>query len=370
MRLENDQRRAQLLALAKRAFSEQSYDEVSIDDLAREARISKGLLYHYFPTKRDLYVAGLTEIANDLVSAITKVPEDAFPIDRVRMGLDAYLEHVRGLGRADGTIDTIEYRLHGIMRDVEKDRPLRKVTPAIARQLYAQRVAERKPDTHIGELNTASGMFAWALERGWVSANPFADIAPVGRRGARRTKLRIEETRAFVDHALADGRPEGVAAAMAVLMGMRATEVTSRVVRDVDDGCRVLWIDEDGGTKLKTESSERHLEIPSDLRPYVLRLIMGKKPTDKIFGDVDRHWLRYHVQRISKAVGNRVTTQALRRTHTRVFNTLNQLWKDVNAAGTAAVTTTFGYDNNGNLTTTNAPLSRNSTILYDELNRL
>jgi RHS repeat-associated protein len=61
---------------------------------------------------------------------------------------------------------------------------------------------------------------------------------------------------------------------------------------------------------------------------------------------------------------------ALRRTHTRVFNTLNQLWKDVNAAGTANVTTVFGYDNNGNPTTTNAPLSRNSTSLYDELNRL
>ena len=63
-------------------------------------------------------------------------------------------------------------------------------------------------------------------------------------------------------------------------------------------------------------------------------------------------------------------SNALRRTHTRVFNTLNQLWKDVNAAGTAAVTTTFGYDNNGNQTTINAPLSRNSTSLYDELNRL
>jgi AcrR family transcriptional regulator len=94
VRLDNDQRRAQLLELARRVFSEQSYDEVSIDDLAREAKISKGLLYHYFPTKRDLYVAGLTEIANDLVAAITAVPEDAAPIERVRLGLDAYLGHV------------------------------------------------------------------------------------------------------------------------------------------------------------------------------------------------------------------------------------------------------------------------------------
>ncbi len=94
IRLETDERRAQLLELAKRAFSDRSYDDVSIDDLAREAKISKGLLYHYFPTKRDLYVAGLTEIADELVAAITNVPEDLAPIERVRTSLDAYLDYV------------------------------------------------------------------------------------------------------------------------------------------------------------------------------------------------------------------------------------------------------------------------------------
>ncbi len=63
-------------------------------------------------------------------------------------------------------------------------------------------------------------------------------------------------------------------------------------------------------------------------------------------------------------------SSALVRTHTRVFNSLNQLWKDVNAAGTAAVTTVFGYDNNGNQTSIAAPLSRNTAQLYDEHNRL
>lgn len=94
VRLETDERRAQLLGLAKRAFSDRSYDDVSIDDLAREAKISKGLLYHYFPTKRDLYVAGLTEIADELVAAITGVPVDIAPIERVRLSLDAYLDYV------------------------------------------------------------------------------------------------------------------------------------------------------------------------------------------------------------------------------------------------------------------------------------
>jgi RHS repeat-associated protein len=61
---------------------------------------------------------------------------------------------------------------------------------------------------------------------------------------------------------------------------------------------------------------------------------------------------------------------ALHRTHTRVFNTLNELYQDINAAGTAAVTITFGYDSNGNRTAIDAPLSRNTGNKYDALNRL
>src|SRR5688572_31898917 len=100
VRLDNDERRAQLLQLARKAFSDRSYDDVSIDDLAREAKISKGLLYHYFPTKRDLYVAGLSEIAAELVAAITAVPVDLAPIERVRASLDAYLGHITRHSRA------------------------------------------------------------------------------------------------------------------------------------------------------------------------------------------------------------------------------------------------------------------------------
>jgi AcrR family transcriptional regulator len=100
VRLETDQRRAQLLELARRAFSDRAYDDVSIDDLARVAKISKGLLYHYFPTKRDLYVAGLGEIADELVEAITKISDDLAPIDRVRTSVDAYLDHITRHSRA------------------------------------------------------------------------------------------------------------------------------------------------------------------------------------------------------------------------------------------------------------------------------
>jgi len=95
VRLDTDARRAQLLELGMRIFAESTYDEVSIDDLAKAAGISKGLLYHYYPTKRDLYVAGLRAIAVELLEQtdVTKLT-DLPPIERIRHGIDAYLTFV------------------------------------------------------------------------------------------------------------------------------------------------------------------------------------------------------------------------------------------------------------------------------------
>jgi RHS repeat-associated protein len=63
-------------------------------------------------------------------------------------------------------------------------------------------------------------------------------------------------------------------------------------------------------------------------------------------------------------------SNTLHRTHTRVFNALNELYQDINSAGTSAVTTTLAYDNDGNVLSSDAPLSRNTADQYDALNRL
>jgi RHS repeat-associated protein len=82
------------------------------------------------------------------------------------------------------------------------------------------------------------------------------------------------------------------------------------------------------------------------------------------------------VQYTLNKMGNRTAentydpTGALARTRTQVFNSLNQLWKQVPAAGTAAVTTVFTYDSAGNQQAASAPLSRGTVSQYDERNRL
>src|SRR3954452_404911 len=66
VRLQIDERRAQLLELGIRLFSTHAYDDISIDDVADAAGISKGLLYHYFQGKREFYVEVIREASLQL----------------------------------------------------------------------------------------------------------------------------------------------------------------------------------------------------------------------------------------------------------------------------------------------------------------
>lgn len=94
-----DTRRAQLIAQGLAFFGTRPYDAVSIDDIAEAAGISKGLLYHYFPTKRDYYAAVLEAAADDL-RAQTMVDPALLPAVRMRAGLEAYLDFVKARGPA------------------------------------------------------------------------------------------------------------------------------------------------------------------------------------------------------------------------------------------------------------------------------
>src|SRR4051812_39543594 len=66
-RLPLDERRAQLLEVGQKMFAERPYDEVAIEEVAAAVGISKGLLYHYFPSKRDFYVEIVRQAAAELL---------------------------------------------------------------------------------------------------------------------------------------------------------------------------------------------------------------------------------------------------------------------------------------------------------------
>jgi len=99
VRLAPSERHAQLLALAVRMFTERAYDDFSMDELAREAGVSKGLLYHYFPSKRALYLEALRAGAAELLALVETDP--SLPLaEQLDVAVDAYLTYVRGHAHA------------------------------------------------------------------------------------------------------------------------------------------------------------------------------------------------------------------------------------------------------------------------------
>jgi AcrR family transcriptional regulator len=94
IRLSPDDRRAQLLELAIRMFTERPYDDFSMDELAGTAGVSKGLLYHYFPSKRALYLEVLRAAAADMM-ALTRTDPTRPQSEQLRTAVDAYLTYVR-----------------------------------------------------------------------------------------------------------------------------------------------------------------------------------------------------------------------------------------------------------------------------------
>jgi AcrR family transcriptional regulator len=92
-RLSPDERRSQLLDLGVRLLATRSLDELSIDLLAEEAGISRGLLYHYFGNKHDFHEAVVRRAADELI-AQTAPPPVGEPLERLLASVAAYVEYV------------------------------------------------------------------------------------------------------------------------------------------------------------------------------------------------------------------------------------------------------------------------------------
>ncbi len=92
-RMSTDARREQLLAAGAELLGRRPYDEVSIEEIAAAAGVSKGLLYHYFPTKRDFVLAALERGQGELAELTAPDPE-LDPADQLSAGIDRFLDFV------------------------------------------------------------------------------------------------------------------------------------------------------------------------------------------------------------------------------------------------------------------------------------
>lgn len=89
-RLQVDERRRRLVELGGELFTRYAYDELSMAAIARKAKISKSLLYHYFPSKSEYFRATVSAAAEEL-AALTEPDPELAPLDALTASLDAFL---------------------------------------------------------------------------------------------------------------------------------------------------------------------------------------------------------------------------------------------------------------------------------------
>jgi AcrR family transcriptional regulator len=90
-RLAPDARRDQLLAFGRAHFGARGFAEGSLDALAREAGVSKALLYHYFGGRRGFFLATVEELGARLEATFSP-PEDLPFAEKLRASLRGFVE--------------------------------------------------------------------------------------------------------------------------------------------------------------------------------------------------------------------------------------------------------------------------------------
>ena len=164
-RLQHDERRAQILTCARRLFSERNYGAVSSEEIAREAGVARGLLHHYFGTKRELYlevVRSMLQLPGDLFTELDEGDRDALLDQAVDRWLDM-VERNRGTWLA--TVGA-----HGFGRDPDVEAILDEARDRIADRLI-RLLGEDDPADAPPELRAlirAYAGFAEAASLEWI----------------------------------------------------------------------------------------------------------------------------------------------------------------------------------------------------------
>ena len=124
-----DDRRRQLLERGAELFATHSYAELSMAKIAREAGISKALLYHYFPSKQDFFVATLQQGAEEIARR-TEPDPGLPPLEALSGSLDAFLAWIeenetayRKMMESVGSVPEVKTLVDGI-RDATSARIL------------------------------------------------------------------------------------------------------------------------------------------------------------------------------------------------------------------------------------------------------
>ena len=93
-RLPPGDRRQALINSALKLFNTNPYDEVSVDDIAAAAGMSRPLVYHYYGGKSGVFISALRQTGDDVVAAVAEASMDD-PDNWLTAGLSAFFDHIQ-----------------------------------------------------------------------------------------------------------------------------------------------------------------------------------------------------------------------------------------------------------------------------------
>jgi integrase len=230
--------------------------------------------------------------------------------------LDEYAKHLADDGNK---AQSVEVTVWAVKLLFPEPLPLQLLSAKRCQKLYddlrARPTKRGQPfavDTHRHALSQARRFLTYCAANGWIAENPCAKVRGVGKRrprgkslGKAGTELRVKHARVWYAKALElahKGDAGATAGLVAMLLGMRASEIVSRRVSDVES-------EEAPGDLLyipcsKTPAGRRTLEVPEILRPLLVAACEGKTPDRYLFEHARtakphrRSWLITQVHRI------------------------------------------------------------------------
>jgi len=170
------------LELGLRLFADVPYEELSIDAIARAAGVSKGLLYHYFPGKREYYVETVRLAAARLLADAELTAAGPPSPELLARALDTYLDFAL---RHAGAYTTL-MRGGGLGADPEVAAIIESTRSALTDRLRLR--------LHLGDDDPHLRVFL----RGWIGLVELTSLDWLDRPGLDRRELRDLWVRLFV----------------------------------------------------------------------------------------------------------------------------------------------------------------------------
>jgi AcrR family transcriptional regulator len=155
-RLEPDARRQEILGAARRVFLRTDFATTSMGEIAEEAGVTRGLLNHYFGTKRDLYLAVVADVASTLPAMVDTTLRDLPREEMVARNAENFLDAME----RDVEVWTVLLGAEALARDPEVVAVMTAARDEVVERMVRNHGGDDAPD----ELRMALRVFQGAAE--------------------------------------------------------------------------------------------------------------------------------------------------------------------------------------------------------------